>query len=154
MSGRNVFLGLLLALIAIPLAASLRADAAPEPVPEPGQYLVEWSEQHLLFVADERSSRIQSFHLGTGAPVVYAQTRRHQHSRVRDMQLDAQRGKLWVLGYNGVSVYDARSLVLQRYIPLEGASISVMRIESDRVVLVAGSGVPVGEIDSRGRLFG
>lgn len=154
MSGRNAFLGLLLALIAIPLAASLRADALPEPVPLPAQHLIEWSEQHLLFVADEHSSRIQSFHLGAGAPVAYAQTRRHQHSRVRDMQLDAKRGKLWVLGYNGVSVYDARSLVLQRYIPLEGASISAMRIESDRVMLLLGSGIPVGEIDSRNGVFG
>lgn len=154
MSGRNIFIGLFLALIAIPLAASLRADVVPEPESQPGQYLIEWSEEHLLFVADERSSRIQSFHLSAGAPVAYAQTRRHQHSRVRDMQLDAQRGKLWVLGYNGVSVYDARSLALQRYIPLEGASISALRIEGDRVLLLAGSGTPVGEIDSRGRAFG
>lgn len=150
MSGRNVFIRLFLALLAVPLTACLPV----EDTAAPGQHLVEWSGQHLLFVADERSSRIQSFHLGTGTPVVYAQTRSHQHSRVRDMQLDAQRGRLWVLGYNGVSVYDARSLVLQRYIPLEGASISAMRIESDRVVLVAGSGIPVGEIDSRSRLFG
>ncbi len=154
MSGRNIFIGLFLALIAIPLAASLRADVVPEPEPLPRQYLVEWSGEHLLFVADERSSRIQSFHLNAGAPVAYAQTRRHQHSRVRDMQLDSQRGKLWVLGYNGVSVYDARSLALQRYIPLEGASISAMRIESERVVLLAGSGMPVGEIDSRSGVFG
>lgn len=150
MSGRNAFLGILLALIAIPLAASLRADAVPErqPEPEPGQFLVEWSEQHLLFVADERSSRVQSFHVSAGAPAAYAQSRRHQHSRVRDMQMDAQRGKLWVLGQNGVSVYDARSLTLERFIPVEGGSIAALRIERGKVVLLAGSGDPVGEIDS------
>lgn len=149
MSGRNAFLGLFLALIAIPLAASLRADVAPQrhPEPEPAQHLVEWSEQNLLFVADERSNRVQSFQLTAGVPAAFAQSRRHPHSRVRDMQLDARRGKLWVLGHNGVSVYEARSLMLERFIPLEGGSIAALRIDGDKVVLVAASGDPVGEID-------
>ena len=36
----------------------------------------------------------------------------------------------------------------------QGVSISAMRIESDRVVLLVGSGIPVGEIDSRSIVFG
>ena len=149
MTWRNVFLGLLMAFLTAPLVACLPVEDV-----LPRQHVVEWPEQRLLFVADERAGRVQSFHLGSGAPVACAQTRQSRHSRVRDMQLDVPHGKLWVLGYNGVSVYNAHSLVLQRYIPLEGASISAMRIESDRVVLLAGSGSPVGEIDSRSGVFG
>lgn len=149
MTARNVFLSLLMAILVVPLAACL-------PVEDdlPRQHVVEWPEQRLLFVADERAGRVQAFHLSSGAPVVFAQTKQSRHSRVRDMQLDVPHGKLWVLGYNGISVYDARSLALQRYIPLEGASISGLRIEGDRVVLLAGSGTTVGEIDSRSSVFG
>lgn len=149
MTVRKLFLGLLMAFLGVSLAACLPVEDA-----LPRQHVVEWPGQRLLFVADERGSRVQSFHLSSGAPVACAQTRQSRHSRVRDMQLDVPHGKLWVLGYNGVSVYDARSLALQRYIPLEGASISAMRIERDRVVLLAGSGIPVGEIDSRSSVFG
>ncbi len=149
MTARNVFFALLMAILAVPLAACLPVEDV-----LPRQHVVEWPGQRLLFVADERAGRVQSFHLGSGAPVACAQTRQSRHSRVRDMQLDVPHGKLWVLGYNGISVYDARSLVLQRYIPVEGASISALRIEGDRVVLLAGSGTTVGEIDSRSSVFG
>lgn len=152
MSGRKLLAAFFLILMTSPLVARVPAPAQEEAAP--GQHLVEWSEQHLLFVADDRSSRVQAFHLSAGAPVPCAQTRQNRHSRVRDMRLDAQNGTLWVLGYNGVSVYDARSLVLQRYIPLEGGSIAGMRIEDGRVVLIAGSGDPVGEIDARGGALG
>ena len=148
MIGRTTFLGGLFAFLAVSLSGCLPVDEA-----MPRQHVVEWPEQRLLFIADERTSRVQAFHLSAGAPVAFAQTRQNQHSRVRDIQLDTQRGKLWVLGYNGVSVYDADSLTLQRYIPLDGANIASLRIEKERVVLLAGSGRPVGEIDSRGRAF-
>lgn len=149
MTGQSVFRKMLPALLATLLAACVPVD---ETVPR--QHVLEWSEQRLLFVADERASRVQSFHLNGGAPVAYAQTRQNQHSRVRDIQLDAQHGTLWVLGYNGISVYDARSLALQRHIPLDGAHVTALRIERDRIVLLADSGLTVGEIDSRGRVFG
>lgn len=149
MTGQSIFRMILPAMLATLLAACVPVD---ETVPR--QHVLEWSEQRLLFVADERASRVQSFHLNGGAPVAYAQTRQNQHSRVRDMQLDVRHGTLWVLGYNGISVYDAHSLSLQRHIPLDGAHVTALRVERDRVVLLADSNLAVGEIDSRGRLFG
>ena len=149
MARQNALCGILFALSAALLAGCLPAETA-----SPGQHVVEWPEQRILFVADERSCGVQSFHLNAGAPEALAQTRRNQHSRVRDIQLDVQLAKLWVLGYNGISVFDARSLTLQRFIPLDGVNISRMRIENDHVVLLAGSGSTVGEIDSRGGVLG
>lgn len=149
MTGQSIFRMVMPAMLALLLAACVPVDET-----LPRQHVLEWSEQRLLFVADERASRVQSFHLSSGAPVAYAQTRQNQHSRVRDMQLDAQHGKLWVLGYNGISVYDARSLSLQRHIPLDGGNIAALRVENDRVVLLAESGLAVGEIASRRGMFG
>ena len=70
------------------------------------------------------------------------------------MQVDAPLGRLWVLGYSGVSVFDARTLVLQRFIPLEGAHLSSMRLEGERVRLFSASGEAAGEIDRRGGALG
>jgi hypothetical protein len=136
------------------VSAMLLAACQPAEVRAPRQSVVEWAEQHLLFVADERSSQVRAFHLGNGAPVPLAESRSGGHARVRDMQVDAQLGRLWVLGYSGVSVFDARTLVLQRFIPLEGAHLSSMRLEGGRVRLFSASGEAAGEIDRRGGALG
>ena len=113
------------------------------------QYVVEWPEQHLLFIADSRVGKVQSFFLGSGAPVASAQSHDAQRSSVRDLQLDAQRGQLWVLGDDGVSVHKARGLVLQKHISLDTQQVSTMRIEDGRVVLFDDTGERVGQIDPR-----
>jgi len=120
----------------------------------PRQSLVEWPGQRLLFIADERTSVVHSYFLGNGAPVPFAQSRSGRHARVRDMQLDEAGGRLWVLGYNGVSVFDARRLTLERFIPVDGAHLSTLRFEGHSVRLVADSGEAVGAIDRRGGALG
>jgi hypothetical protein len=152
MARRNVPNALLRAMCVA--SVMLLAACQPADVRAPRQSVVEWAEQHLLFVADERSSQVRAFHLGNGAPVPLAESRSGGHARVRDMQVDAQLGRLWVLGYSGVSVFDARTLVLQRFIPLEGAHLSSMRLEGGRVRLFSASGEAAGEIDRRGGALG
>lgn len=152
MAQRNVPNALLRAMCVA--SVMLLAACQPADVRAPRQSVVEWAEQHLLFVADERSSQVRAFHLGNGAPVPLAESRSGGHARVRDMQVDAQLGRLWVLGYSGVSVFDARTLVLQRFIPLEGAHLSSMRLEGGRVRLFSASGEAAGEIDRRGGALG
>ena len=115
----------------------------------PLQSVLEWPEQHLLFVADSRQGKVQSFFLGSGAPVPFAQTHDPQRSSVRDLQLDTQRGQLWVLGDDGISVHKARGLIRQRHIPLDVQTVSALRIDGGSVWLLDGAGEAIGQIDQR-----
>jgi hypothetical protein len=115
----------------------------------PSQSVLEWPEQHLLFVADSRQGKVQSFFLGSGAPVPFAQTHDPQRASVRDLQLDTQRGQLWVLGDDGISVHKARGLIRQRHIPLDGQLVSALRIDAGSVWLLDGAGERIGQIDQR-----
>ncbi len=149
MALRTVFRGFLAVASVVVLAGCLPVEAQ-----MPRQSLVEWSGQRLLFVADERTSMVRSYYLGNGSPVAFAQSRSGRHARVRDMQIDEAGGRLWVLGYNGVSVFDARRLTLERFIPVDGAHLSSLRLEGRRVRLIAESGEVVGELDRRGGALG
>lgn len=115
----------------------------------PLQSVLEWPEQHLLFVADSRQGKVQSFFLGSGAPVPFAQTHDPQRNSVRDLQLDTQRGQLWVLGNDGISVHKARGLIRQKHIPLNGQLVSAMHIDAGNVWLLDGAGERIGQIDQR-----
>ena len=111
--------------------------------------MLEWPEQHLLFVADSQQGKVQSFFLGNGAPVPFAQTHDPQRSSVRDLQLDTQRGQLWVLGDNGISVHKARGLILQKHIVLDAQRVSALRIDEGCVWLLDDTGERIGQIDRR-----
>jgi hypothetical protein len=152
MGRQNILYSVLRAMCFVP--GMLLAAGQPAEVRAPRQSGVEWTDQHLLFVADERSSKVRAFHLGNGAPVPLAESRSGRHARVRDMQVDASHGRLWVLGYSGVSVFDARTLMLQRFIPVEGAHLSALRLDGERVRLYSESGEAAGEIDRRGGSLG
>ena len=102
----------------------------------PLQSVLEWPEQHLLFIADSRQGTVQSFFLGSGAPVPFAQTHDPQRASVRDLQLDTQRGQLWVLGDNGITVPKARGLILQKHLPLDVQTVSALRIAAGSVWLL------------------
>ena len=115
----------------------------------PHQSVLEWPEQHLLFVADARQGKVQSFFLGNGAPTPFAQTHDSQRSSVRDLQLDTQRGQLWVLGDDGISVHKARGLILQKHIPLDGQTVAALHIDAGGVWLLDGAGERIGQIDQR-----
>ena len=144
MSGRRVSqYSLLLALLCL-LPGCQSSDRV-----LPLQSVLEWPEQHLLFIADSRQGKVQSFFLGSGAPVPFAQTHDPQRSSVRDLQLDTQRGQLWVLGNDGISVHKARGLIRQKHIPLNGQMVSALRIDAGNVWLLDGLGERVGQIDQR-----
>lgn len=113
----------------------------------PTQSIVEWPEQHLIFVADSRLGTVQSFQIANGAPVPYAQTHDPQRTSVRALQLDKSRGRLWVLGNHGVFIHKARGLVLQKYIAFDSAAITALRIDHARVWLLDASGTALGFID-------
>jgi len=115
----------------------------------PLQSVLEWPEQNLLFVADSRQGKVQSFFLGSGAPVPFAQTHDPQRASVRDLQLDTQRGQLWVLGDDGISVHKARGLIRQRHISLDGQVVSALRIDAGNVWLLDRAGERIGQIDQR-----
>ena len=144
MNGKRICQGLLLLLSAALLAACL-----PETSQIPRQVQAEWPEQHLLFIADSRMGRVNAFFLGNGAPIYFARTKHASRASVRDLQLDALRGQLWVLGDDGVSVYEARHLELEQHIPVNTQDISALRLEADTVMLLGASGEPVGQVDRR-----
>jgi hypothetical protein len=113
------------------------------------QSVLEWPEQRLLFVADSRQGKVQSFLLGdNGTPIPFAQTHDPQRSSVRDLKLDTQRGRLWVLGAEGVFVHKARGLVLQRHLVLDTRNVASLSIEADWVWLIDDSGRRIARIDA------
>ncbi len=114
------------------------------------QVVVEWPEQQLVFVADIRVGRVQSFRMGGGA--LLAQTVGMPRAQVRDIRLEPTRNKLWVLRSNAVQLYDARALALQQQFPLAALKVSALRIEDGRVLLLDKGGASIGQIDSETRV--
>ena len=142
MSGHRALQYALLAFVFIQLVSCGSADNGIAQ-----QRVVEWAEQRLIFVADSRMGQVRSFFLGNGAPVPYARTQGSLRKSVLDLQLDVQAGHLWVLGDDGVSVYDARRLALQQNIPLETGTVSALGFADGYVLLLSGSGEQIGQID-------
>ena len=134
MSGRRICQYSLLALGAYLLVACQSADQLIA-----AQRVVEWPEQHLVYIADSRTGQVRSFFLGNGAPVLFAQTRSAQRTSVRDLRLDSQHNQLWVLGEGSVDIYDARGLVLQKHLPLDAQDVSALGIEAKRELFAAKS---------------
>lgn len=143
MPGYRIRQCLLPALLVPWLAACLPTER-----PAPRQMIVEWPEQRLLFIADERIGSVRAFHLSGGAPLLAAQTRTFERSSVRDIQLDQARGRLWVLGADAVYVHDAHGLLLQKRIPLDARNVAGLRIEQSGITLLASGDLPLGHIDS------
>lgn len=130
------------------LMAYLLLGCQPSPISRVSQSVLEWPEQRLLFVADSRQGKVQSFLLGdNGLPRPYAQTHDPQRTSVRDLKLDTQRGRLWVLGEEGVFVHKARGLVLQKHLVLDTRNVASFSIERDWVWLIDGSGRRIARID-------
>lgn len=143
MSVRRVSLYFLLIFAFSVLVACLPANEM-----VPNQRVAAWSEQNLVFVADGPMGRVQAFRTGGGAPVFAAQTDIAPRKWVFDLQLDRQRGELWVLGDDGVSVHAAQGLQLKKRIPLATqSSVAALRVEADRVVLMNDSGQALGQIE-------
>lgn len=130
----------------------LLAACQPAERATPRQMVIEWTEKHLVYIADERIGGVRVFHLGSGAPVLVAQTRSFERSSVRDIKLDAARGQLWVLGSDGVYLHDATSLRQLKRIPLDARDVVEMRIEDDGVILLATGNVMLGRIDTATRV--
>lgn len=152
MSGHTFFRYLLGGGVAMLLMACLPVDeilpgqlALDRPVAE--RRVLEWPDQNLLFVADSRMGRIQAYRLGGAQPKFSAQSEVASRTWVLDLKLDTESGMLWVLGDDGVSVYDARSLVLHKHIPLARNTVNSLRITDRQVSLVARDGVPIGVVD-------
>lgn len=143
MSGYSARQWLLLAPIVLLLAACQLENRA-----TPRQSVVEWPENRLLFIADERSGAVQAFYLGNGAPVRVALSRQDTRQTVRDMKLDARHGQLWVLGQNSVDILDARGLALHKRIPLDARDVASLRMGATGATLLAANGETLGDIDT------
>lgn len=144
MKGLRVSQYSLLVFLACLLIACQRTSIA-----HVNQSVLEWPEQHLLFVADSRQGTVQSFLLGhTGMPVPFAQTHDPQRSSVRDLKLDPRRGRLWVLAAEGVFVHKARGLVLQKHLVLDTRKVASLSVDGDWVWLLDGSGRRIAQIDA------
>lgn len=135
-------------LLLLPLlAACLPADGT-----IPRQISVEWPEKRLAFIADERLGSVRAFRIGSGAPILVAQSTPRARTAVRDLALDAQRGELWVLGRDSVDVHVAETLAPRWRIPLEARDVARLRLGADGIELHAASGVLLGRIDRRTRV--
>lgn len=132
----------LASLLVLSLAACLPAERT-----VPRQIVVEWPARHLAFIADERVGSVKAFRIGAGAPVLVAQSSPFSRSAVLDLQLDAARGRLWVLGRDSVDLHAAEGLALRKRLPLDARAVARLRVEGDGVVLLAAGGEILGRID-------
>lgn len=143
MTGRSMSQYSLLSFLLLMLAACQPTNQI-----VPHQMVVEWPQQHLVFIADGWTSRVRSFQLGAGAPVLFAQTKGGQRAKIRDIQVESEHGQLWVLSDDAISVHDARSLGLQKRIPLD-RKVFVLRVNADGVAMLNAAGESIGQIDGR-----
>lgn len=107
-AGSSLFLAtLLLALAACRPAAEVTNGKRVE---------AKWEERQLLIVGDERSGTARIFHT-RAAPALIGELRAPGRNAVRDIRIDAARGRIWVLGDAAVYLHDARSGSVIRRIP-------------------------------------
>lgn len=104
----------------------------------PGQRVVEWPESDRLFLADARNGMVRVFDTRNG-PVPYGQLLARERHAVRDMQLDPERARLWVLGDDAVYLYDARLLMLveRQALPPENEDWQGLEVAGAGVTLVS-----------------
>lgn len=100
-----------------------------------------WAERQLLFIGDPRLGTVRVFHL-RAAPQLIAELRAPGRSEVRDIGIDAERGRVWVLGDGAVYLHDARSFSLvKRFAGLEGGAA--------RLALGKGGALSVTDVTGR-----
>lgn len=131
------------ALFAAALALFLTACQPADHVAMGKRVEAKWAERQLLFVADPAIGNVRVFHL-RAAPVLIAELRAPGRREVRDIRIDAERGRIWVLGGGAVYLHDARSFSLVKRIPGAGSA-------AERLAL-ADSGVPQ-VLDTEGRVL-
>lgn len=103
------------------LAGGCRSGAAE-------QHRVEWNEERLLFVADDRNGWVRVFDLRSGLTprdVLTANRRR----AVLALALDVERGRLWVLGDDALYAYDAHGLAPRQRLALPANTGPGRRLE-------------------------
>lgn len=137
-------LSLAMALFVSLLLAACSAASAP-----PRQFVAEWQEGRLLFLADGRNGRVRAFSLVGTAPIPLGEIRSAASGGVRDLLLDPQSGQLWVLGADQLELFDARRRQpLERW-PLAAGSVTALRLDGNGVLLLAADGTPTARIAGR-----
>ena len=143
---------LMAATLLLAATSMMSNKIVPANTPASRQVVAEWSGEQLSFVADSRMGRVQSFRPGRNGREFFAQTDIAVRRWVNDVKIDPQTAQLWVAGDDGISVYDARTLVLQKHIVVTAQAVATLRLEDDRIVLLAANGSTVGFIDRVGLL--
>jgi len=133
---------LVLVLLAALLLALIAACADAGKLPR--QFVAEWQEARLLFIADGGSARVRVFSLAALAPVPLGELRPQARSGVSDLALDAQRGELWVLGSEQLELFDARRRQSLGRWPLPAATVAALLVDGKGVLLLAADGRRLG----------
>lgn len=148
MFGRTSTLLFMMAVTLILAAAFVMTNKnVPTNIQASRQVSAEWPGEQLRFVADSRMGRVQSFRPGRSGPEFFAQTEIAARRWVNDVKVDPQRAQLWVAGDDGISVYDAHTLVLQKQIAVTSEVVASLRLGGERVILLAANGTSIGHID-------
>lgn len=130
-------------LVSLLLAACSSASAPPR------QFVAEWQEGRLLFLADGRNGRVRAFSLVGTAPIPLGEFRTAASGGVRDLVLDPQSGQLWVLGADQLELFDARRRQSLERWPLAAGSVTALRLDGNGVLLLAADGAPTARIEGR-----
>lgn len=133
---------LVLVLLAALLLSLIAACADAGKLPR--QFVAEWQEARLLFIADGGGARVRVFSLAALAPVPLGELRPQARSGVSDLALDAQRGELWVLGSEQLELFDARRRQSLGRWTLPAATVAALRVDGKGVLLLAADGRRLG----------
>lgn len=109
-----------------------------------GQREIVWAGHAVLFLADARNGQVRVFDLRNG-PVPRTSVVARGRRSVQDMELDAGRGILWVLGDDALYRYDAYSLALQgrRTLPTNTGPLRALELDGDGVPVLVAAGLRI-----------
>jgi len=100
---------------------------------------VKWAERQLLVIGDRRTGTARVFHM-RAAPLLIGELRAPGRQEVRDIRIDPQRNRIWVLGESTLDLHDGSSWSLIRRIGAPAASASGLRLDGTGSPLLLGSG--------------
>jgi len=96
-----------------------------------------WAERQLLVIGDRRTGIARVFHT-RAAPLLIGELRAPGRREVRDLRIDPQRNRIWVLGETGVDLHDATTWSLIRRVSAPVAGTETLRLDGTGAPLLLG----------------
>ena len=134
-------------LVLVALTIFLAACQPTNPVVMPKRVEIKWADRQLLFIGDERLGTVRVFHT-RAAPLLITEINAPDRTSVRDLAIDAQSRRIWILGDGAVYLHDAQTYSLIRKVAGVGsAAVRLMLDTNGAPQLMASDGSRLASID-------